>query len=179
MESSVWVGLCAGRVKSMNLQSAGSEGVKTMTKPGLKGDTSSEGNGTGGVLLQVLVCCAWAGVCLSLWFDRRYLNSAWGDNWGCWCQLQLAQNKPTPVWGQSLSEAVPPPFLPQNSSCSPPTMEHSWVPGLFQQHEFCLHFFVTEGQILPLAAPTSTKLRAQCWNSSSGSSRLGQHSSLS
>lgn len=60
-----------------------------------------------------------------------------------------------------------------------PPMEHSWMPGLSQLHKFCLHFFITVSQILSLPVPTSTKLRAQCWKSSPGSSRLGQHSSFS
>lgn len=152
--------------------------MKAVIKPGLKGDPCSEGNAhekghrrspAPGVYLHFLSLC----------FDRRYLNSSWGDNWCHWCQLQLAHNKPTPVWGQSLAGAVPPAwatFLPQNSSCSLPTsgalVDARTIPAAGALPSF-LH------QILPLPVPTSTKLRAQCWNSSSGSSRLAQHSSLS
>lgn len=152
-----------------------------MIKPGLKGEPCSEGNAqekghrrspAPGVYLHFLSLC----------FGRRYLNSSWGDNWCHWCQLQLAHNKPTPVWGQSLAGAVPPAwatFLPQNSSCSLPTsgalMDARTIPAAGALPSFLHHWGPNSAFACPNQHQTEgTVLEQLFWLLQAGTALISQ-----
>lgn len=117
--------------------------MKTMTKPGLEGVTCPGE----GAQKESFSKCLSPVTGLAFTYHSGLVGvtiTRPGQITGChWCQLQLAHNKPAPVWGQSLPDAVPAAwatFLPRNSSCSPPTKGAFVDAGTIQLCKLCVQF---------------------------------------